>query len=223
MKQQSLPACEFISDTFSKGRHRQSRKQQTLIHILGTFLYRHIQAILIVPLNQKSILVNLTMQPVSLCLLLSQTLCIPHNAGRRNTGNEKADREAGTGASRRGMEINSRIFKWGVWCYFEMSKCVFGFFYPLKICQHLRKSCKEKERGGKLLSSTKWYKAIRKKAKCKKITCFEKTQTESNVRRERYCDMFFDKDKLDISFSIVKIWICWVKLGKKYCNVSTIY
>lgn len=37
------------------------------------------------------------------------------------------------------------------------------------------------------------------------------------------CDMFFDKDKLDVSFSIVKIWICWVKLGKKYCNVSTIY
>lgn len=185
MKQQSLPACEFISDTFSKSKHRQSRKQQTLIHILSTFLYRHIQAILIVPLNQKSILVNLTMHPVSLCLLLSQTLCIPHNAGRRNTGNEKADREAGTGASGRGMEINSRIFKWVVWCYFEMSKCVFGFFYPLKICQHLRKSCREKAREGKLLSSTKWYKAICKKPKCKKITCFEKTQTESNVRRER--------------------------------------
>lgn len=185
MKQQSLPACEFISDTFSKGRHRQSRKHQTLIHILGTFLYRHIQAILIVPLNQKSILVNLTMQPVSLCLLLSQTLCIPHNAGRRNTGNEKADREAGTGASGRGMEINSRIFKWGVWCYFEMSKCVFGFFFiHLKFVNTWGSHAKRK-REGKLLSSTKWYKAIRKKAKCKKITCFEKTQTESNVRCER--------------------------------------
>lgn len=36
-------------------------------------------------------------------------------------------------------EVSDATLKW--------ANVFLGFFYPLKICQHLRKSCKEKERG----------------------------------------------------------------------------